>query len=96
MRMVLISVFLSVLTTLFVNRNFKFFAGWGGGCLISLTCDLQLLREFFMCAQEQQGSRTSMFGRQASMIYTPAPLPKYLYKVFTLSLPCLMQIYARG
>lgn len=37
------------------------------------------LMETFM---EQQGSRTSMFGRQASMIYTPAPLPKYLYKSY--------------
>lgn len=31
---------------------------------------------------EQQGSRTSMFGHQASMIYTPAPLRESLYKPY--------------
>ncbi|KAG0569257.1 hypothetical protein M758_6G073400 [Ceratodon purpureus] len=37
------------------------------------------LMESFM---EQQGARTSMFGHQASMIYTPAPLRESLYKPY--------------
>jgi hypothetical protein len=46
-----------------------------------------------VCWQEQQGSRTNIFGHQASMIYTPAPLRESLYKVYTIPSPRVQNFF---